>query len=227
MRNFPFQVIYEDNHLIVVNKESGVLVQGDETGDVPLSEMVKLFLKEKYQKQGNVFCGVVHRLDRPVSGLVILAKTSKALERMNAQFSNREIEKTYWAISKQIPSPLQGHLKHWLVKNKEKNVVKAYQKEVKDSQLAELNYQLLKEKKGYSLIEVKPKTGRPHQIRVQLQQLGCVIVGDVKYGYPAPNMDGRIHLHSRSVRFIHPVQKNELFLEANLPKENIWDLFKE
>ena len=225
MQNFPFQVIYEDNHLIVVNKESGVLVQGDETGDMPLSEMVKLFLKEKYQKQGNVFCGVVHRLDRPVSGLVILAKTSKALERMNAQFSSREIEKTYWAVSKQKPMPPQGNLKHWLLKNKEKNIVRAYLKEQRESQFAELSYQFLKEKNGYSLIEVKPKTGRPHQIRVQLQQLGCVIVGDVKYGYPTLNTDGSIHLHSRSARFIHPVQKTELFLEATLPKDNIWNLF--
>lgn len=225
MPNYPFQVIYEDNHLLVVNKQSGVLVQGDETGDMPLSELVKQFLKEKYQKQGNVFCGVVHRLDRPVSGLVILAKTSKALERMNAQFSNREIERTYWAVSKHKPTPPQGHLKHWLLKNKEKNIVRAYQKEVKDSQLAELDYQWLRERNGYHLLEVKPKTGRPHQIRVQLQQLGCVIVGDVKYSYPTPNPDARIHLHSRSARFIHPVQKNELFLDADLPKESIWNLF--
>ncbi len=223
---YPFRVIYEDNHLIIVNKESGVLVQGDETGDAPLSELVKLYLKEKYDKQGNVFCGVIHRLDRPVSGLVILAKTSKALERMNLQFKNREIHKTYWAISKKRPAEEQGHLKHWLRKDHEKNKVTAFDKEVPASQLAELDYQFLQEKSGYQLIEVKPITGRPHQIRVQLRQMGCVIVGDVKYGFPEMNADGRIHLHSRSVKFIHPIQKTMLFFEADLPKEKIWNLFE-
>lgn len=227
MTNFPFSIIYEDNHLIIVNKQSGVLVQGDETGDMPLSEMVKEFLKQKYDKQGNVFCGVIHRLDRPVSGLVILAKTSKALERMNLQFKNREVHKTYWAISRQRPPEQKGHLKHWLWKDKEKNRVTAYQKEVKDSQLAELDYEFLYEKNGYCLIEVNPITGRPHQIRVQLKQMGCIIVGDMKYGYLQPNPDASICLHSKSVKFIHPIQKTELFFEADLPNEKIWNLFSE
>lgn len=226
MTNFPFSVVYEDNHLIIVNKESGVLVQGDETGDMPLSDMVKEFLKKKYDKQGNVFCGVIHRLDRPVSGLVILAKTSKALERMNLQFKNREVHKTYWAVSRERPIEHEGHLRHWLWKDKEKNRVTAYNKEVKDSQLAELDYRFLEEKNGYKLIEANPITGRPHQIRVQLGQMGCVIVGDVKYGFPQANSDGRIHLHSKSVRFMHPTQKTSLFFEADLPNEKIWNIFR-
>jgi 23S rRNA pseudouridine1911/1915/1917 synthase len=221
----PFSVIYEDNHLIIVNKQSGVLVQGDQTGDVPLSEMVKMYLKEKYNKQGNVFCGVIHRIDRPVSGLVMLAKTSKSLERMNLQFKNREIHKTYWAISKNRPAESKGHLTHWLRKDHEKNKVAAFVKQVPDSQLAELDYRFLQERSGYNLIEVNPITGRPHQIRVQMKQIGCVIVGDVKYGFPTMNSDGSIHLHARSVQFMHPVQKTTLSVEAELPKESIWNLF--
>lgn len=219
-------VIYEDNHLLIVNKPSGMLVQGDETGDMPLSEHAKLYLKEKYDKQGNIFCGVIHRLDRPVSGLVVLAKTSKALERMNAIFQQRQVEKTYWAIVKKRPTQESGHLTHWLVKDSEKNTVKAYNKEVKGSQKAELDYQIIREQGGFYLIEVKPITGRPHQIRVQLASLGAIIKGDVKYGYPNPNPDASIHLHSRSIKFIHPVQKEEVFLTANLPNEPTWKLFE-
>ncbi|MCU0391926.1 MAG: RluA family pseudouridine synthase [Thermoflexibacter sp.] len=224
--NYPFDVIYEDNHLIIVNKQSGVLVQEDESGDTPLVEMVREYLKEKYKKEGNVFCSIVHRLDRPVSGLIILAKTSKALERMNEIFKNREIHKTYWAITEKAPDRPAGHLKHWLVKDKEKNKVTPYHREVPNGLLSELDYKVIGRKNGYYLIEVNPITGRPHQIRVQLMTLGCVIVGDVKYGYHHPNPDARIHLHARRIRFIHPVQKTEISFSADLPNEELWNLFK-
>jgi 23S rRNA pseudouridine1911/1915/1917 synthase len=217
-----FSVIYEDNHLLVVNKPSGMLVQGDETGDKCLPDYAKQYLKEKYDKQGNVFCGVVHRLDRPVSGLVVLAKTSKALERMNLIFQRREVEKLYWAVVKQKPPQNAGYLEHWLLKDQEKNRVKAYNREVANSQKAMLNYEVLAAKEGHYLLEVKPITGRPHQIRVQLASMGCLIKGDVKYGYPQAAPDARIYLHARSIKFIHPVTKNELYLEAALPNEKFW-----
>ncbi len=219
-------IIYEDNHLLIVNKPSGMLAQGDETGDMPLAEHAKLYLKEQYNKQGNIFCGVVHRLDRPVSGLVVLAKTSKALERMNLLFQQRQVQKTYWAIVKKRPMQDEGHLTHWLLKDSAKNMVKAYAKEVAGSQKAELDFKVLREHEGHYLLEVNPITGRPHQIRVQLASLGAIIKGDLKYGFPIAAPDGRIYLHSRSIHFVHPVQKQEMYFEAALPEDRFWQLFR-
>lgn len=222
-----FTVVYEDNHLIIVNKASGVLVQGDETGDTPLSELVKAYLKEKYNKPGNVFAGVIHRLDRPVTGLVALAKTSKALERMNEMFRDKTIQKTYWAVVKNRPAKEAGKLVHWLVKDKAKNVTAAYNKEVREGLKSELDYKIISSSNGFYLLEVNPLTGRPHQIRVQLASMGCPIWGDVKYGAPEGNKDGSIHLHARRLRFIHPVKKEPLTVEAGLPENVIWKFFKE
>lgn len=223
--NAPFEVIYEDNHLIIVNKQSGVLVQGDRTGDVPLLDLVKAYIKEKYHKPGEVFLGTVHRLDRPVSGLVVFARTSKALDRMNELFRSKTIQKTYWAVVKRQPAELKGKLIHWLVKNEEKNITTAYIKEVPGSLRAELDYQLIGKEDEYNLLEVNPITGRPHQIRVQLASMKCPIVGDVKYGYPTTNTDGRIHLHARKLTFVHPVKKETLTLIAKLPSHPLWQLF--
>jgi 23S rRNA pseudouridine1911/1915/1917 synthase len=222
-----FSVVYEDNHLIIVNKASGVLVQGDETGDTPLSELVKGYLKEKYNKPGNVFAGVIHRLDRPVTGLVALAKTSKALERMNEMFRDKTIQKTYWAVVKNKPAKETGKLVHWLVKDKNKNLTTAHAKEVKDGLKSELDYKLISSSSGFYLLEVNPLTGRPHQIRVQLASMGCPIWGDVKYGAPEGNKDGSIHLHARKLQFIHPVKKEPLTVEGGLPENTIWKFFKE
>jgi len=221
-----FDVVYEDNHLIVVNKQSGVLVQGDKTGDAPLSDYVKEYLKEKYNKPGNVFAGVVHRLDRPVSGLVILARTSKALERMNQLFKDREIQKTYWALVKNKPKAEEGKLIHWLIKDTEKNITTAHNKDIKEGQKSELTYQLLERINDYYLLEVKPLTGRPHQIRVQLASMGCPIKGDVKYGYKDISGDGSISLHARKVRFMHPVKKELLSVTAPLPGNESWKAFR-
>ncbi|MBX9853483.1 MAG: RNA pseudouridine synthase [Cytophagaceae bacterium] len=220
-----FEVVYEDNHLIIVNKKSGVLVQGDETGDIPLSEHVKTYLKEKYNKPGNVFAGVVHRLDRPVTGLVVLAKTSKALERMNKLFQEKNIVKIYWAIVKNKPKQEEATLIHWLVKDQKRNVTAAFLKENKEGQRSELSYKLLAEVKGYYLLEVRPKTGRPHQIRTQLSSIGCPIVGDIKYGYKEANEDKSINLHARKLEFIHPVKKELLNVIAGLPQNKLWKEF--
>lgn len=215
-------VVYEDNHIIVVNKTASEIVQGDKTGDTPLSEMVQLYLKEKYNKPGNVFIGVPHRLDRPVSGLVVLAKTSKALARLNDMFRNGEVKKTYWAIVKERPEELEGELKHWLVRNEKQNKSYAYDKEVKNSKKAVLCYKLIAHSVNYHLLEVDLKTGRHHQIRCQLAKMGCPIKGDLKYGFPRSNPDGSICLHARRVRFIHPVSKLEIDLIAPLPSGNLW-----
>lgn len=221
----PFEVLHEDNHLLAVNKAAGVLVQGDETGDVPLVDLCKKYIKEKYNKPGEVFLGVVHRLDRPVSGVVVLARTSKALERMNELFRDRQTKKIYWAIVKNKPKEESGTLIHWLVKNEKTNKVTAFAKENKDGQRSELNYKLVKQQSGFYLLEVNPITGRPHQIRVQLASMGCTIVGDLKYGYEKANGDKSICLHARRLTFIHPVKKETISIEAPLPNNEVWNLF--
>jgi 23S rRNA pseudouridine1911/1915/1917 synthase len=221
----PFQVVYEDNHLIVVNKSAGILVQPDETKDKTLSDYVKEYIKTKYNKPGEVFLGTVHRLDRPVSGLVVFARTSKALERMNELFRKRDIQKTYWAVVKRKPEKKQGKLTDWLVKNDNNNTVKAYDTEVAGSQKAELTYRVLGEINHNYLLEVNPITGRPHQIRVQLAKMGCPIRGDVKYGYPKPNADASINLHARRLYFIHPVQKTPVICKAGVPENGFWEEF--
>jgi 23S rRNA pseudouridine1911/1915/1917 synthase len=219
------RIIFEDNHLLVINKDAGVLVQGDKTGDTPLSDLAKAYVKEKYQKPGEVFMGVIHRIDRPVSGLVLMARTSKALERMNEQFKNRAIEKKYLAVIRNRPAANAGNLVHWLIKNPETNVTKAYEKEVPNSMRSELNYKLIGELDGFYLLEVNPITGRPHQIRVQLASMNCPIVGDNKYGYPRGNKDKSICLHAYQVKFMHPVKKEEMQLFAALPQDNFWQKF--
>lgn len=219
-------VVYEDNHIIVVNKTSSEIVQGDKTGDTPLSEMVKQYLKEKYHKPGNVFIGVTHRLDRPVSGLVVFAKTSKALPRLNEMFRNGEVKKTYWAIVKECPKETEGELVHYLVRNKKQNKSYAYDKEVKNSKKAVLHYKLIGHSQNYYLLEVDLKTGRHHQIRCQLAKMGCPIKGDLKYGSPRSNPDGSICLHARTVQFVHPVSKEEIRLTAPVPEGNLWNGFE-
>jgi len=220
-----FHVEYEDNHLIVVNKRCGVLVQGDRTGDVPLSEMVKQYLKEKYDKPGNVFCGVLHRLDRPVSGLVILAKTSKGLSKMNEVFRRKEVDKTYWAITSRRPNEVEGRLTHWLKKDTTKNKTKAHVKPEDDAQKAELDYKILGALNKHWLIEIHALTGRPHQIRAQLAAVGCPVKGDVKYGYHQPNPDASIHLHAGRLSFEHPIKRQPISLEGSLPQEALWQQF--
>jgi 23S rRNA pseudouridine1911/1915/1917 synthase len=219
------EILYEDNHLLAINKPAGVLVQGDATGDEPLVELCKSYIKEKYNKPGEVFLGVVHRLDRPVSGVVVFARTSKALERMNALFRERQTKKTYWAIVQNKPKTETGTLVHWLVKDESKNKTIAFAKENKDGQRSELSYQLSRQRSGYFLLEVIPITGRPHQIRVQLASMGCVIVGDIKYGFDQPNADKSICLHARQLEFVHPVKKERILLTAPLPANEFWNLF--
>ena len=219
-------VVYEDNHIVVVNKTSSEIVQGDKTGDTPLSEMVKQYLKEKYNKPGNVFIGVTHRLDRPVSGLVVFAKTSKALPRLNEMFRNGEVKKTYWAIVKECPKETEGELVHDLVRNEKQNKSYAYDKEVKNSKKAVLHYKLIGHSQNYYLLEVDLKTGRHHQIRCQLAKMGCPIKGDLKYGSPRSNPDGSICLHARTVQFVHPVSKEMIRLTAPVPEGNLWNGFE-
>ena len=219
------KVVYEDNHIIVVNKTSSEIVQGDKTGDMPLSEMIKQYLKEKYNKPGNVFVGVTHRLDRPVSGLVIFAKTGKALSRLNEMFKLGEIHKTYWAIVKNRPSELEAVLEHFLVRNEKQNKSYAYDREKPGSKKAVLHYRLIGCSENYFLLEVDLKTGRHHQIRCQLAKMGCPIKGDLKYGFPRSNPDGSICLHARYVSFVHPVSKELIELEAPLPEGNLWNGF--
>ena len=218
-------VLYEDNHIIVVNKTASEIVQGDKTGDTPLSETVKQYLKEKYNKPGNVFLGVTHRLDRPVSGLVVFAKTSKALSRLNDMFRNSEVKKTYWAIVRNRPQELEGELTNWLVRNEKQNKSYAYDKEVKDSKKAVLCYKTIGHSQNYHLLEVDLKTGRHHQIRCQLAKMGCPIKGDLKYGSPRSNPDGSICLHARRIAFVHPVSKESIEIEAPVPSGNLWNGF--
>lgn len=215
-------VVYEDNHIIIVNKTASEIVQGDKTGDVPLSETVKQYLKEKYHKPGNVFIGVTHRLDRPVSGLVVFAKTSKALSRLNEMFKNSEVKKTYWAIVKQTPAETEGELVNYLVRNEKQNKSYAYDTEKPGSKKAVLHYRLIARSDNYSLLEVDLKTGRHHQIRCQLAKMGCPIKGDLKYGFPRSNPDGSICLHARRVRFVHPVSKEQIDVVAPVPSDNLW-----
>lgn len=216
------EVVYEDNHVIVVNKESGEIVQGDKTGDAPLSDYVKAYIKEKYAKPGNVFLGVTHRLDRPVSGLVVFARTSKALSRLNDMFRKGEIHKTYWAIVKNRPVVPEGRLVHWIVRNEKMNKSFAYDHEVKDSKKAVLDYRVLADGDNYHILEVRLLTGRHHQIRCQLAAMGCPIRGDLKYGFPRSNPDGSISLLSRHVEFVHPVSKQVVAVDAPLPGDNLW-----
>ena len=211
------QVLYEDNHVIIVYKEAGEIVQGDKSGDIPLSEIVKQWLKEKYQKPGNVFLGVVHRLDRPVSGLVIFAKTSKALTRLNNMFRNGEVHKTYWAIVTRPPFESEATLTDWLVRNEKQNKSYAYNHQVPTSKKSILHYKVINQTDHYTLLEVNLMTGRHHQIRCQLSNMDCPIKGDLKYGAPRSNLDGGICLE-----FIHPVSKELIKVESPLPNDNLW-----
>ena len=215
-------VVYEDNHVIIVNKSSSEIVQGDKTGDKPLSETVKEYIKEAYAKPGNVFLGVVHRLDRPVSGVVLFARTSKALPRLNDMFRNGEVRKTYWAIVKDAPPQASGTLEHWLVRNEKQNKSYAYDREVPNSKKAILNYRVIGSSDNYYLLEVDLKTGRHHQIRCQLAKMGCPIKGDLKYGAKRSNPDGSISLHARSISFTHPVSKQPIEAVAPVPEDNLW-----
>ena len=219
-------VLYEDNHIIIVNKTASEIVQGDKTGDVPLSETVKAYLKAKYQKPGNVFIGVTHRLDRPVSGLVVFAKTSKALSRLNEMFKNSEVRKTYWAVVKNAPREPEGELVHYLVRNEKQNKSYAYDTEKPGSKRAVLHYRLIGRSQNYFLLEVDLKTGRHHQIRCQLAKMGCPIKGDLKYGFPRSNPDGSICLHARRVSFEHPVSHERIEVEAPVPAGSLWNGFE-
>ncbi|MEM9982543.1 MAG: RluA family pseudouridine synthase [Bacteroidota bacterium] len=222
----PLQVIYEDNHLIIVNKSNGMLVQGDHTGDKPLNEYVKAYIKEKYNKSGEAWLGTVHRLDRPVSGAVVFGRTSKGAERMSELFRKREIQKVYWAIVARRPPSKKGRLVHWLHKDNKKNVVTAYEYEVEHGQKAVLTYRTVGKLNNYYLLEVEPVTGRSHQIRVQLAAIGCPIKGDIKYGYPKPHRHGKaICLHARRLYFEHPVKKEKMLCVASLPDDAFWQDF--
>ena len=217
------QVLYEDNHLIIVNKRVGDIVQGDKTGDKPLSDVVKEYIKDKYNKPGNVYLGTVHRLDRPTTGLVIFAKTSKALPRLNKLFVSKEVNKTYWAIVKNEPSKTKNILVNWLKKNPKNNKSYAHSKEVTDSKKAILHYTVLKKLDNYFLLEIELETGRHHQIRSQLSNIGCPIKGDLKYGFNRSNPNAGINLHARRIEFNHPVSKETIDITAPLPKDPIWN----
>ncbi len=216
-------MLFEDNHLLIVNKRPGDIVQGDKTGDVPLSEIVKEYIAKKYNKPGAVYLGVVHRLDRPTSGVVVFARTSKALARLNKLFSERETKKTYWAVVQNAPSESSGRLVHFLKRNPKQNKSYAYNKEVPDSKKAVLTYSVLKKLNRYFLLNIDLETGRHHQIRSQLATIGCPIKGDLKYGFNRSNKDGGIHLHSRELSFVHPVKKEEIKIVAPPPEDSIWD----
>jgi len=219
------RVLYEDNHLVIVNKLPSEIVQGDKTGDTPLSEGVMNYIRVKYNKPGDAFLGVVHRLDRPVSGAVIFARTSKALARMNKILHDREIEKKYWAIVKECPAEAEASLVNYLKKNEEKNKSFVCSPDVPGAQRAELKYRVLAKSEQYALVEVELMTGRHHQIRLQLATIGCPIRGDLKYGFPRSNPDASISLHSRSVKFIHPVSKEVISITAPCPDDNLWNYF--
>ena len=219
------QVVYEDNHIIIVYKESGEIVQGDKTGDVPLSETVKEYIKEKYHKPGNVFLGVVHRLDRPVAGLVVFARTSKALSRLNEMFRKGEVHKTYWSITQNVPADEQGTLTNWMTRNEKQNKSYAYDREVPGAKKAVLKYRVIGHSDRYHLLEITLLTGRHHQIRCQLAHIDCPIKGDLKYGARRSNPDGSISLLSHRVQFIHPVSGKEIDVVSPLPDDTLWQSF--
>lgn len=222
------EILYEDNHIIAVNKRSGDIVQADETGDTPLSEIVKSYIKEKYQKPGDVFLGVVHRIDRPVSGIVLFARTSKALTRLNELFKNKTIQKTYWCVVKQKPKLNEATLQHYHIKDAKQRKAKLYDKEIAHSKKCVLHYKLLASSDNYHLLAVQLETGRFHQIRAQLAKIGSAIKGDVKYGFERPNENARsIHLHARKIEFEHPVKKEKIEIIAPLPDDKIWKYFDE
>ena len=217
------EVLFEDNHLVIVNKKAGDIVQGDKTGDKPLSEVVKEYIKEKYNKPGEVFLGVVHRLDRPTSGVIIFARTSKALERLNKMLREKTISKTYWAIVKNLPKKEKDTLISFLKKNPKNNKSTVFLKETEGSKKAVLHYSVIKKLDNYTLLEIDLETGRHHQIRAQLSSIGSPIKGDLKYGATRSNKDGGIHLHAKKIAFIHPVSKENIYLEAPIPDEVIWN----
>lgn len=217
------QILHEDNHIIVINKRVGDIVQGDKTGDKPLSDVVKEYLKEKYNKPGEVFLGVIHRLDRPTTGIVVFAKTSKALSRLNESFKNRETKKIYWAVVKNTPPKFNDTLVHFLKRNPKNNTSKAHVKEVSDSKKASLEYRIFKKLDNYFGLEIQLHTGRHHQIRSQLNAIGCPIKGDLKYGFDRSNLDGGIHLHARKLEIMHPVTKENLVFVAPTPNDVIWN----
>ncbi len=220
-------VLYEDNHIIVINKAAGEIVQGDKTGDKSLCDTMKQYIKEKYAKPGNVFIGLPHRLDRPVSGVVVFAKTSKALERLNNMFRDGNVKKIYWAITKGRPMPAEGEINSWILRNEKMNKSFSYPKEVKGSKHALLYYRHIAASQNYNLVEVELKTGRHHQIRCQLASIGCPIKGDLKYGAQRSNPDGSISLHARYIEFIHPVSKELIQITAPLPNDRLWKSFGE
>ena len=220
------QVLFEDNHIVIVNKRSGDITQGDKTGDKPLSDVVKEYIKKKYDKAGNVFLGVVHRLDRPTSGVIIFARTSKALERLNKMLRDKIISKTYWAVIKNHPEKEKNTLINYLKKNPKNNKSSVYTKEIDGSKKAILHYNVIKKLDNYSLVEIDLETGRHHQIRAQLSFIGFPIKGDLKYGFNRSNKDGSIHLHARKIEFVHPVTKEQISVIAPTPKEVIWNACK-
>ncbi|MBO4942600.1 MAG: RluA family pseudouridine synthase [Muribaculaceae bacterium] len=220
-------ILYEDNHIIIVNKASGEIVQGDKTGDTPLVETLKCFIKERDNKPGNVFMGVVHRLDRPVSGVVVFAKTSKALSRLNAMFASGDVHKTYWAISRNKPGEPQAVLRHWITTTERNNKSYASLTPVKNGKEALLEYKLIASSERYNLLEVRLMTGRKHQIRVQLSSIGCTVKGDLKYGDKRSNPDGSISLHARHISFIHPVSGKQIDVTAPVPDDNLWHALEE
>jgi 23S rRNA pseudouridine1911/1915/1917 synthase len=216
------EILYEDNHLIIVNKKPSEIVQGDKTGDAPMSDVIKQFIKKRDNKPGDVFLGVTHRIDRPVSGVVIFAKTSKALARLNQMFQDKTIQKTYWAIVKNEPPKKEDTLTHFLKKNETKNKSFVEQDEKRGGKKSILNYKVIAKSDNYFMVEIDPKTGRHHQIRAQLSAIKCPIKGDLKYGFDRSNPDGSIHLHARKVSFVHPVSKVAIEVTAPVPPENLW-----
>jgi 23S rRNA pseudouridine1911/1915/1917 synthase len=220
------QIIYEDNHIIIINKRAGDIVQGDKTGDKSLSEITKEYLKHSYNKKGNVFLGVVHRIDRPTTGIVVFAKTSKALSRLNSMFANKQVEKTYWAVVKNQVDKKEDTIINWLKKNPKNNKSTVYNTATPDSKKGILHYKVIKVLENYCLLEIKLETGRHHQIRAQLSKIGLPIKGDLKYGFDRSNKDGGIHLHARKLEFIHPVKKEPIVVTAPLPNDTIWNACK-